>query len=87
MELNCRKGNRYDVRTSLKVLTNKRLTKMFIVYPHDQIEFSVTFHLFTNTTTMKNPQTASLILRHAIANALDMEMNCESYRLEQLLVK
>ena len=84
MELNCRQGNRYDVRTSLKVLPNKRVTKMFIVCPHDQIEFSVTFHHFTNTSTMKNPLAVSSILRHAIAYALDMEMNCELYRLEQL---
>ena len=28
---------------------------MFIVCPHDQLQFFVIFHHFTSTTTMKNP--------------------------------
>ena len=42
-------SNHYNVRTSFKVLPNDRVTKLFIVCPHGEIHFFVTFCNFTNT--------------------------------------
>ena len=55
MELTCCYGNYDDVRTSFKVLPNNCVTNVFIVCPHDQLQFFVIFHHLTSTTTMKNP--------------------------------
>ena len=60
MELTCCHGNRDDVRIIQKYCPKNRVTKLFIVCPHDQIQFFVMFHNVTNTTTMKIPLRASL---------------------------
>ena len=48
MDLACCHGNRYDVISALKVLTDNRVAKIFIVCLHNEI-----FHRFTNTTATK----------------------------------
>ena len=54
MELTCCHGNHNDIITNLEVLPNNRVTKMLIVYPHDQISFFITFYDFIYSTAMKN---------------------------------
>ena len=48
-------GNGYDVTTSLKVLPDKRVVKIFIVYPYGQKYFFVNFPPFKRTITIKKP--------------------------------
>ena len=45
---------------SKSIAQKTELHLQFIVCPHDQIQFFVMFHNFTNTTTMKIPLQASL---------------------------
>ena len=60
MDLACCHGNRYDVISALKVLTNNRVAKIFIVCLHNEISFFGIFHRFTNTKATKIPFRASL---------------------------
>ena len=60
MDLTCCHGNRYDVISALKVLTNNRVAKIFIVCLHNEISFFGIFHRFTNTIARKKPFRASL---------------------------
>ena len=55
MDLACCHGNRRDVVSTLKVLLNNRVEKIFIVCLHDEISFFGIFHRFTNTIATKNP--------------------------------
>ena len=51
LDLTCYHGNRYDFTSTLKVLPNNKVAKMFIVCLRDQSSFLVIgFHRFTNTT-------------------------------------
>ena len=45
----------YDVTTSLKVLPDKRVVKIFIDYPHAQKYFFVISPRFKGFITFKNP--------------------------------
>ena len=67
MDLACCHGNRYDVISALKVLTNNRVAKIFIVWLHNEISFFGIFHRFTNTiATKKKPFRASLSARRSV---------------------
>ena len=55
MDLACCHGNLYDVISTLKVLPNHRVAKIFIVCLHYEIYFFGSFHRFTNTIATKNP--------------------------------
>ena len=55
MDLACYHGNRYDVISTLKVLPNNRVAKIFIVFLHFEISFFGIFHRFTKTIATKNP--------------------------------
>ena len=59
MGLACCHGNRYDVISALKVLTNNRVAKIFIVCLLNEISFFGVFHRFTNTIATKKPLRAS----------------------------
>ena len=52
--------NRYDVISALKVLSNNRVAKIFIVCLHYEIPFFGIFHRFTNTIATKKTFRASL---------------------------
>ena len=55
MDLACCHGNRYDVISALKVLTNNRVAKIFIVCLHNEISFFGIYHRFTNTIATQKP--------------------------------
>ena len=55
MDLESCHGDRYAVISALKVLSNNRVAKIFIVCLHYEISFFGIFHRFTNTTATKNP--------------------------------
>ena len=67
MHLACCHGNRYDVIRALKVLTNNRVAKIFIVFLHNKISFFGIFHRFTNTIAIK---TLSSLLKCVFEDAL-----------------
>ena len=48
-------GNGYDVTTSLKVLLDKTVVKIFIDCPHAQKYFLVNFPRFKRFITFKSP--------------------------------
>ena len=60
MDLQCCHGNGYDLTTSLKVLPDKRVVKIFIVSPHGQKYFFVIFPRFKRIITIKKPFLATL---------------------------
>ena len=62
MDLACCHGKRYDVISALKVLTNTRVAKIFIVCLHNEISFFGIFHRFTNTIATTKPFRTSLSL-------------------------
>ena len=59
-------GDGYDVTTSLKVLPDKRVLKIFIDCPHAQKYFFVIFSRFKGFITFKNPFRATLILKQCL---------------------
>ena len=66
MDLACCHGNRYDVIRALRVLTNNRVAKIFIVCLHNEISFFGIFHRFTNTLATKKTFRASLIVQISV---------------------
>ena len=70
VDLACCHGNRYDVTRALKVLTNNRVAKIFIVCLCNEISFFGIFHRFTNTIATKKPYWASLSPPHTVRKEL-----------------
>ena len=64
MNLWCCHGNSSEVKTGLKVLPDKRVVKIFIVYPHGQKYFFVIFPRFKRIITIKKPFRATLSFVH-----------------------
>ena len=64
VDLACCHGNRYDVISSLKVLPNNRVTKLFIVCLHYEIFFFGILRCFTNTSySNEKPLTFSVLIK------------------------